>query len=578
VQTFTYDAAGNQLTAADYNGTYTSSYDAQNRLTEQTDPFGVALTYAYDAAGRQTTVQDSLGGTTTSVYDAANRLTTREFGGSSQTPLRIDLSYDNANRLTGLTRYSNLSGSSLVATTSYTYDASSRMTSIVSKDSTPATISYYNYQYDNANRVTVQSGTGATGTYSYDADNQVLSDGNTTYSYDSNGNRTMAGYTLGTDNQVTNDGTWAYTYDATGNLTQKSNSSATWNYGYDNENHLTTIKETVSGSTSLQATYTYDVYGQRIQQQEWQSSTGTVTTESVWSNGQVVMELNGSNAVQERYVSGNAVNQLFARIDGNGTAWWYLTDRVGSVRDVLNASGGSQDHTDYTAFGVIISQTSASAQGEFGWQGTSFDPLTGLQYHEDRYYCPAAGTWTSQDPMGFGAGSGNLYGYAGNDPTNATDPTGLADEKQPTEQLGPPEAEGEFYPSPWSAGPVFGMGGPGYPSSPYSPGGGLQPYDPFGLSGNPDGTMSGGLFLRTPAPKAPKDLLITFDNDPQIGLLAQLDLATNPFTGAYRGARVKLFGPIDIQPDWETACKNFFKSLRACQEIAFTHAISWHNL
>src|SRR5262249_35191049 len=133
LQTFTYDAAGSQLTAADYSGTYTSAYDALNRMTSQTDPFGVALTYMYDANSNQTTVQDSLGGTTTSVYDVANRLTTREFGGPSQTPLLIDLGYDAASRLTGLTRYADLGRSTLVGTTSYSYDAASRTTAIVSK-------------------------------------------------------------------------------------------------------------------------------------------------------------------------------------------------------------------------------------------------------------------------------------------------------------------------------------------------------------------------------------------------------------------------------------------------------------
>jgi uncharacterized protein RhaS with RHS repeats len=31
----------------------------------------------------------------------------------------------------------------------------------------------------------------------------------------------------------------------------------------------------------------------------------------------------------------------------------------------------------------------------------------------------------SEDPIGFGGGQANLYGYVGNDPTNATDPSGL---------------------------------------------------------------------------------------------------------------------------------------------------------
>ena len=62
---------------------------------------------------------------------------------------------------------------------------------------------------------------------------------------------------------------------------------------------------------------------------EWQSGGSTVTTEYVWSNGQVIMDLNGSNVVQERYLWGDTQDQLFARIDGNGTAWWYVTDAQG---------------------------------------------------------------------------------------------------------------------------------------------------------------------------------------------------------------------------------------------------------
>ena len=49
----------------------------------------------------------------------------------------------------------------------------------------------------------------ATNTYSYDAASQLLTDSSgTNYSYDANGNRTMAGYATGTNNQMTNDGTF----------------------------------------------------------------------------------------------------------------------------------------------------------------------------------------------------------------------------------------------------------------------------------------------------------------------------------------------------------------------------------
>jgi uncharacterized protein RhaS with RHS repeats len=43
-------------------------------------------------------------------------------------------------------------------------------------------------------------------------------------------------------------------------------------------------------------------------------------------------------------------------------------------------------------------------------------------------YDPTVGRWMEEDPEGFDAGDSNLMRYVGNDPTNATDPTGLEHE------------------------------------------------------------------------------------------------------------------------------------------------------
>ena len=95
----------------------------------------------------------------------------------------------------------------------------------------------------------------------------------------------------------------------------------------------------------------------------------------------------------------------------------------------MNASGTQEDHTDYTAFGVIITQTSASAQGRFAFTCKDTDSRTGFQYNFWRYYSPDLGTFISVDPILFEGGLTKLDGYCGNGPTNATDPIGLADEQ-----------------------------------------------------------------------------------------------------------------------------------------------------
>src|SRR5262249_43468965 len=63
-------------------------------------------------------------------------------------------------------------------------------------------------------------------------------------------------------------------------------------------------------------------------------------------------------------------------------------------------------------------------RGDYGWTGRLWVAEVGLQYNRARFYDPGAGRWTSQDPEGFAAGDSDLYRYAGNAPTHATDPSG----------------------------------------------------------------------------------------------------------------------------------------------------------
>ncbi len=316
----------------------------------------------------------------------------------------------------------------------YGYDSGDRVTAITDKNASSATLSSYDYQYDNANRVTQEtwSSTTSTGTlsgtntYGYDASSQVTQDNASTYTYDRAGNQSAAGYTTGTGNELTTDGTYNYTYDNVGNLTQKVSVSGTvtWTYGYNVANELTSVVEESSGTTVLQATYTYDVLGRMVQESEWQGGVATVTRFAYDDNGNVWAELSSSNVVQTRYLYGPGTDEVLARTDvaGGGTAYWYFTDDDGSVRDVV---ASVLEHIEYDAFGVITLETSPAYGGNVKWTGEWRDPGTGLQYNEARWYDPASHRWLSDDPSGFRGGSPNLYEYGGNDPTNATDPTGL---------------------------------------------------------------------------------------------------------------------------------------------------------
>jgi RHS repeat-associated protein len=439
--TYTYDANSNMLTAVNNAGADTMAYDAIDRVTAVKEPFGLSLTYAYDAVSNRTLTQDSQGGTLTSVYDAANRLTSQQFGGSGQTPTRIDEAYSARNQVTTITRYSDLAGSHKVGETDYSYDPAMRVTHIVDKNGTGGILANYTYTYDLASRLTAETDNGTTTSYVYDNINQLTSAGSTNYGYDANGNRNTNGYTVGTNNQMTNDGVWTYTYDAEGNLTQKSKgaNAETVTYTYDSNNQMIGMTDRSSsgggGTLLAQGTYLYDALQNRIEKDVYTQTSGTMTASRFGYDGaNIWADLNGSNQLQSRRVFLDGVNEPAARI-ANGTVTYYLADREGSIRNLTDANGHLTDTITYDAYGKVTNETNTTNGDDYKYTGSRRDGETGLQKDGLRYYNTATGTWTTQDSIGFDSGSANLYRYVDNSPTNATDPTGLAEPDLPPNYL-----------------------------------------------------------------------------------------------------------------------------------------------
>src|SRR5262249_20070806 len=115
-------------------------------------------------------------------------------------------------------------------------------------------------------------------------------------------------------------------------------------------------------------------------------------------------------------------------IAANGTAAWYLADHLGSIRDITdNNSGTVIDHIDYDAWGKVTNETNVSNGDRYKYTGREFDAEIGWNYNRARPVDTANGLFPVEDPDDFGAGDTNLHRYGGNSPTNATDPTGLAE-------------------------------------------------------------------------------------------------------------------------------------------------------
>jgi len=106
---------------------------------------------------------------------------------------------------------------------------------------------------------------------------------------------------------------------------------------------------------------------------------------------------------------------------------WYLSDHLGTVRDLADAAGEVIDHLAYDAFGNVLAESNPAAGDRFRFTGREFDAATGQYYYRARYYDGTIGRFTSEDPLGLSAGDVNLYRYAGNGPVAALDPLGLSE-------------------------------------------------------------------------------------------------------------------------------------------------------
>jgi len=110
-------------------------------------------------------------------------------------------------------------------------------------------------------------------------------------------------------------------------------------------------------------------------------------------------------------------------VDASNAVDWYLTDRLGSVRDIASNAGQVLDHLDYTPFGVKAAETNPSQTGQLTFDGMRFQVTVGLFDDEARWYDPALRRFLEQDPLLLGPDS-NPYRPVNNAPTDGTDPSG----------------------------------------------------------------------------------------------------------------------------------------------------------
>jgi RHS repeat-associated protein len=179
-------------------------------------------------------------------------------------------------------------------------------------------------------------------------------------------------------------------------------------------NATTNLVEAVTALTGG-AAFTYDATGRRASR----TVNGTATT-YVYDGANPVKQATASSTTD--LLTGLAIDEYLVRIDGSGTAS-FLADALSSTVALTDGSGSVQAEYSYEPYGAA--SVTGSPRGNESTFTARENDGTGVMYYRARYYHPTLQRFVSEDPIGFGGGDLNVYGYVRNSPLQGGDPLGL---------------------------------------------------------------------------------------------------------------------------------------------------------
>ncbi len=424
--TYGYDLTDRLCEAVFDDGTaYRYTYDANDCLIKevQTTPDGVrTVTRGYDADSRETSVAcgsakiektfDKLGRLSSIRRNGGKHTTAYTYETASdggQTGRIVSIEHSNGEQSSvegyGYDDWGNVSRISRGgkhAPSTFEYDAQGQLI----KEVDQGQLSIFRYWYDGGGNLTEVRSYPVPESGEEEGDGTVVKK----FAYDSTWKDQLVSVTM--DGKTRN-----FTYDANGNLLSDGNYTYSWTKGSQ--------LQKVTGN-GLAATYTYDASGIRTSK-----TVNGVTTEYLTAGGSVLSEK--KNGIWQHYLYDGS-GQLMA-IRYKGADYYYIRDGLMTITGLVDANGAAVVNYRYDSWGRLLGITGSLAEtlgkdNPYRFKGYYYDEETGMYYLKSRYYQPEICRFISADDISImldnpmSLWDKNLYVYGDNDPVNKKDDDG----------------------------------------------------------------------------------------------------------------------------------------------------------
>jgi RHS repeat-associated protein len=187
---------------------------------------------------------------------------------------------------------------------------------------------------------------------------------------------------------------YRFEYDDVGNLVRQFQGKLETRFYYNVANQLVRVHK----SNQIYE-YSYDPLGRRVSKKD---ALGETTF--IWDGDCLLLEQRDNNDVVYIHESGRSHPLLQIRDD---EVYYFHTDQSGTPHIITNTSGDTVWKASYDVYGAVTQTDMGTLENPIRYLGLYYDSETGLLYGQQRYYHPAIGRYTQQNPLGLEGGTNN---------------------------------------------------------------------------------------------------------------------------------------------------------------------------